>query len=102
MGKRDKELPKCPITRADFAADAKPIRCDLHLPGIGLRTILLMPKTFKRQPNMPGGSMGWRQEWADEKAVAVIAGVPSKLQINFSLYVVGSNQLPETEEQGKE
>ena len=86
---------ECKVTREEFARDAQPIRCTLYLPGVGPRDFVLLPKTFKKSKDNPGGSMGYQIPGNDAKGSIVLAGKPSKLQVDLRLYVVGSNQLPE-------
>jgi hypothetical protein len=86
---------KCPITREQFAQHAKPIRCTLHLDGVGDRDVVLVPFTFAKGKGNPGGSMGFRVPGNDAKVVNVIDGEQCKLQLNFQCQIVGSNQIPE-------
>jgi len=72
---------KCAITRAQFAAHAKPFMVQ-----IGDSKLVANVKT-----DFSSGSVGW---YAGEKIVVEIDGVPVKVQVGLNLTVVGSKELP--------
>lgn len=85
--KRVKSRVKCPITRKQFHDNAIPI-----LIPIGDAKIVASPKEFKgpRTGQVDGsGSLGW---FVNEKVVMNIAGVPTTVQAQLILTVIGSKQ----------
>jgi hypothetical protein len=70
----------CPITRAEFRAKAKPVTVT-----IGTQQVDAEVKEFST------GSLGWYQ---NGKTTIEIDGVRVSVQINLSLIIVGSKDLP--------
>ena len=68
----------CPITRAEFARDAKPVEVQ-----IGDKKYTAVPKEFST------GSLGWN---INDKVQIDIDGVPVTVQIGMNLTVVGSKE----------
>ena len=71
---------KCPVTRAQFLSNAKPITVSLN--G---HPVLLEVKEFST------GSLGY---YANGKVTLDVGGVPVKFQVGFQLTAVGSKELP--------
>jgi hypothetical protein len=71
----------CPISRAEFARDAKPI--DVQ---IGDRKYTAVPKEFST------GSLGWN---INDKITLDIGGKVVTVQIGMNLTLVGSKELPQ-------
>jgi hypothetical protein len=71
----------CPISRAEFAANAKPVTVQ-----IGDKTYTAVPKEFST------GSLGWN---INDKVTIDIGGKPVTVQIGMNLTVVGSKDLPQ-------
>jgi len=74
----------CPISRAEFAKDAKPIEVQ-----IGDKKYTAVPKEFST------GSLGWN---INDKITLDIGGKLVTVQIGMNLTVVGSKELPKPEE----
>lgn len=70
----------CPISRAEFAANAKPVTVQ-----IGDKTYTAVPKEFST------GSLGWN---INDKVTIDIGGKLVTVQIGMNLTVVGSKDLP--------
>ena len=70
----------CPITRAEFAAHAKPVAVK-----IGDKEYTAAPKEFST------GSLGWN---INDKVTLDIGGKAVTVQIGLNLTVVGSKDLP--------
>ena len=70
----------CPISRAEFAAHAKPVTVQ-----IGDKTYTAVPKEFST------GSLGWN---INDKITLDIGGKLVTVQIGMNLTVVGSKDLP--------
>jgi hypothetical protein len=70
----------CPITRAEFAAQARTVTVQ-----IGDKTYTAVPKEFST------GSLGWN---INDKITIEIGGKPVTVQIGMNLTVVGSKDLP--------
>jgi len=73
----------CPITRAEFARDAKPVEVQ-----IGDKKYTAVPKEFST------GSLGWN---INDKVTIDIGGKLVTVQIGMNLTVVGSQDLPKAE-----
>jgi hypothetical protein len=73
----------CPISRAEFAAHAKPVTVQ-----IGDKTYTAVPKEFST------GSLGWN---INDKITLDIGGKLVTVQIGMNLTVVGSKDLPKHE-----
>ncbi len=71
------EKTKCPVTKEQFAKDAKPLAVQ-----IGGSTLIANVK-----PEFSSGSFGW---YCGEKVVMDIGGVPVKVQVGINMVVVGS------------
>ncbi len=70
----------CPITRAQFAKDAKPV-----IVKIGDKEFRAVPKEFST------GSLGWN---INEKMTVDVGGTEVTVQVGMNLTVVGSKDLP--------
>ncbi len=70
----------CPISRAEFARDAKPVEVQ-----IGDKKYTAVPKEFST------GSLGWN---INDKITLDIGGKLVTVQIGMNLTVVGSKDLP--------
>jgi hypothetical protein len=70
----------CPITRAEFKANAKPLSVT-----IGDRTYNAVPKEFST------GSLGWN---VNDKLTLEIGGKSVTVQVGMNLTVIGSKELP--------
>ena len=77
MGKKS----SCPITRAQFRQNAKPLTIK-----IGDREYTAVPKEFST------GSLGW---YLNGKTTIEIDGVAVSVQIGLNLTIVGSKDLPQ-------
>lgn len=75
------DKPKCPITRRQFRADAKPLV--VTVAGSQLTAAV---KEFAT------GSLGW---YAGDKVTVVIDGVPVRVQVGINLTVVNSKDAVE-------
>jgi hypothetical protein len=73
----------CPINRAEFARDAKPVEVQ-----IGDKKYTAVPKEFST------GSLGWN---INDKITLDIGGKLVTVQIGMNLTVVGSKDLPKAE-----
>jgi hypothetical protein len=73
----------CPITRAEFRAQAKPITVN-----IGSIPLVAEVKEFST------GSLGW---YLNGKTTIDIDGKPVSVQIGLNLTIVGSKELPQDE-----
>lgn len=73
------EAPKCPITKEQFRAHAKPM-----VVVIDGKQIIANAKEFST------GSVGY---YAGDKIVVTIDGIPVKVQVGITLTVVGSKEL---------
>ena len=73
----------CPISRAEFAAQAKPVTVQ-----IGDKSYTAVPKEFST------GSLGWN---INDKITIDIGGKFVTVQIGMNLTVVGSKDLPKNE-----
>jgi hypothetical protein len=71
----------CPISRAEFAAHAKPVTVQ-----IGDKSYTAVPKEFST------GSLGWN---VNDKVTVEIGGTPVTVQIGMNLTIVGSKELPQ-------
>lgn len=71
----------CPITRAQFRSDAKPVEISIN--GVPL---IAEVKEFST------GSLGW---YLNGKTTITIAGKPVSVQIGLNLTIVGSKDLPQ-------
>ena len=71
----------CPITRADFRAQAKPITV----------TIAGVPQAAEVK-EFSTGSLGW---YLNGKTSVEINGTPVSVQIGLNLTIVGSKELPQ-------
>jgi len=70
----------CPVTRADFLANAKPISVTINnVP------LLADVKEFST------GSLGW---YLNGKVSIDVGGTPVSVQVGMNLTVVGSKELP--------
>jgi hypothetical protein len=78
----------CPITRADFRTKAKPVTVT-----IGSVPLIAEVKEFST------GSLGW---YLNGKTTLDIEGTLVAVQINTSLIVVGSKELPGAEKPAAE
>jgi hypothetical protein len=102
MGRKKKDAPapvpkpaprgKCPITRAHFAAEARPIVATLRGANVltadgtpGELEILVSPLTFK------SGTLGW---FANVQRHLLLDGAVVTLQMQLSIQVCGSKLLP--------
>jgi hypothetical protein len=71
----------CPITRADFKANARPVTVK-----IGDEEIQVPVKFFST------GSLGW---YLNKKTEIAVGGVKVPVQIGLNLTIVGSKELPQ-------
>ncbi len=69
---------KCPLTRAEFLEAAKPLAV-----VVDGQTKIAAPKEYST------GSFGWR---LSEKTVMTINGVPTKVNVDVNMIVVGSKE----------
>jgi hypothetical protein len=67
---------KCPVTRAGFAATAKPVVVE-----VAGQKLLVQPKMFST------GSLGW---YYNGKVVIDVDGTPCQVQVGLNLTIVGS------------
>jgi hypothetical protein len=72
----------CPITRAQFRANAKPIKV----------TIGEQPPIDAEVKEFSTGSLGW---YLNSKVTVEIDGVRVPVQIGLNLTIVGSKELPQ-------
>jgi hypothetical protein len=73
----------CPISRADFLANAQPLKIDLN--GFPMTA---EPREFST------GSFGW---YVNGKATQVVDGKTLSVQVGMNLIVVGSKELKTAE-----
>lgn len=74
--KADDRRTKCPVSREEFVAGAKPVTVD-----IGGTKLAAAPKEFST------GSFGW---YCNGKIVVEVGGVPVTCQVGLNVTAVGS------------
>lgn len=74
----------CPITRAEFASNARPI--EIVINGV---PFIADPKSFST------GSLGW---YLNGKAAVKVGETPVSVQIGLNLTIVGSKELPQADQ----
>jgi hypothetical protein len=84
-GGAGRKKTECNISRADFAAHAKPIT--LSLDGTHIKTLASVPVY-----EFGSGSLGW---FLQEKGKVIVNGVECKVQLQVTMTLVGSKELPE-------
>jgi len=71
----------CPISRADFRAQAKPL--SIQIAGV--------PQVAEVK-EFSTGSLGW---YLNGKTIIEIDGTPVQVQLGLSLTIIGSKELPQ-------